>query len=208
MNSITIIIFLAAVPSIILHEISHGYVALKCGDPTAKNAGRLTLNPIPHIDPFGTILLPVVLALSHLPAFGYAKPVPINYNRLRHPRNQSVYVSLVGPLVNIVLSFLAWVVCEIYIHAKFDLNSNIFTFFIYFGLVNIMLAAFNLIPIPPLDGSAVIERLVPRKHLGRYLQFRAQALPFAFVILMVLRFTPVGRSFLGNLQQWWINSLV
>ncbi|MDP8986803.1 MAG: site-2 protease family protein, partial [Actinomycetota bacterium] len=92
------------VPSVILHEVSHGVVALWYGDDTAKQAGRLTLNPLPHIDPFGTVILPVLLSLGGLGAFGYAKPVPVRTNRLRHPRQHSLYVSLVGPAVNIVLA--------------------------------------------------------------------------------------------------------
>ena len=96
--------FLALVPSIVLHEVSHGWVANFFGDPTAKENHRLTLNPMRHIDPFGTVLLPVLLLISGLPAFGYAKPVPVNVSRLRKPRSQGLYVSLAGPLMNIFLS--------------------------------------------------------------------------------------------------------
>ena len=97
------------IPSIILHEISHGVVALAFGDDTAKRAGRLTLNPVKHIDPVGTILVPAVLSLSGLGAYGWAKPVPVNTNRLRSPRNHTVLVSLVGPLTNFVLAgLMAW----------------------------------------------------------------------------------------------------
>ena len=97
-------LYIALLPSIILHEVSHGWVAYRCGDTTAKDAKRLTLNPFAHIDPFGTILLPGLLVALHFPPFGYAKPVPVNVSRLRKPRQQSLYVSLAGPLVNIILS--------------------------------------------------------------------------------------------------------
>ena len=103
-TKLEILFFCALVPSVILHEVSHGAMALAFGDDTAKRAGRLTLNPVRHVDPFGTIILPILLTLSGVGTFGYAKPVPVNVSRLRHPRNQGVVVSLVGPGVNIVLA--------------------------------------------------------------------------------------------------------
>ena len=108
--------FLAIVPSIILHEVSHGWVANYFGDSTAKDNGRLTLNPLAHVDPFGTVLLPALMVFSGLPAFGYAKPVPVNVSRLRNPRTQSLYVSLAGPFVNIVLSAIGLLLCWIAVH--------------------------------------------------------------------------------------------
>ena len=198
--------FLAIVPSILLHEVSHGYVANLCGDPTAKESHRLTLNPLRHIDPFGTVLLPALLIISGLPAFGYAKPVPVNVSRLRKPRTQSLYVSLAGPLVNILLSALGFAICEFAIHV----TRNQFTFDVgeYLGLVNLTLAVFNLLPIPPLDGSAIIERFVPNRHLPRYYHFRARALPvvMALIILDSL-FFHVGINWLSDLQNWWVNRL-
>jgi Zn-dependent protease len=197
---------LAVIPSIVLHEVSHGYVANLCGDPTAKDQGRLTLNPMRHIDPFGTILLPLILIAVHGPVFGYAKPVPVNVNRLRHPRNQSVYVSLAGPLVNIILSAMGYGICEYALHS--NPQQWIFNLGIYVGLVNLTLAVFNLIPIPPLDGSAVIERLVPTRHLSGYYQLRARALPVLIVLILASRFlVPGGTDFLTSIQSWWINQL-
>jgi Zn-dependent protease len=199
--------FLAAIiPSIVLHEVSHGYVAYLCGDPTAKNARRLTLNPLRHIDPFGTILLPLILVFLGLPAFGYAKPVPVNVNRLRHPRNQSVYVSLVGPAVNIALSFVGYWICEFAIHV----NQQLWTFNLgeALGLVNLALAAFNLLPIPPLDGSAVVERLVPQRHLTNYYRLRNRALPFVFIA--VIGYQMLARNAANPifyLENWWLGRL-
>jgi len=184
MNLETILWFMAAIPSIILHEISHGYVALRCGDTTARDAGRLTLNPVSHIDPIGTILMPAILAFSHLPAIGYAKPVPVNMNRLRHPRNQSIYVSIAGPITNVLLSAVALGVCKILIVINNASTQNIFLFFEILGIVNLWFAFINLLPIPPLDGSVLIERLIPRKSLPAYFRLRAQMLPFALLILM------------------------
>ena len=180
--------FLAIVPSVILHEVSHGWVANYFGDPTAKDNGRLTLNPLAHIDPFGTVLLPALMVLSGLPAFGYAKPVPVKVSRLRNPRTQSLYVSLAGPFVNIILSAIGLGLCFWAVHGT---QSQFM---------------FNVIPIPPLDGSAIIERFVPRKHLPRYYQMRARALPVVMV-LVVLDFLVfhVGTGALGNLENWWVN---
>jgi Zn-dependent protease len=196
--------FLAIVPSVILHEVSHGWVANFFGDSTAKDNGRLTLNPLAHIDPFGTVLLPLMMVLAGLPAFGYAKPVPVNVSRLRNPRTQSLYVSLAGPLVNIILSGVGLGLCLLAVHV----TQSQFTFNVgeYLGLANLVLAAFNLIPIPPLDGSAIIERFVPRKHLPRYYQMRARALPVVMV-LVVLDFLVfhVGTNALNDLEVWWIN---
>jgi Zn-dependent protease len=197
---------LALIPSVVLHEVSHGYVAYRLGDPTAKEQHRLTLNPLAHIDPFGTILLPALLIVSGLPAFGYAKPVPVNFSRLRHPRRDSLYVALVGPFVNLLLSAVGFVICELALHVtRSALMLNIG---VYLGLVNLTLAVFNLLPIPPLDGSAIIERLVPNRHLPRYYQFRARALPLLMVLIIAdSLFFHVGTGALGSLQQWWLNRL-
>ncbi|MFZ1063560.1 MAG: site-2 protease family protein [Acidimicrobiales bacterium] len=194
--------FLAIVPSVILHEVSHGWVANFFGDSTAKDNGRLTLNPLAHIDPFGTVLLPLMMVLAGLPAFGYAKPVPVNVSRLRNPRTQSLYVSLAGPLVNILLSGVGLVICLVAEHVTQSLT--MFEVGEYIGLANLVLAAFNLIPIPPLDGSAIIERFVPRKQLPRYYQMRARALPVVMV-LVVLDFLVfhVGTNALVDLENWW-----
>jgi len=150
------------------------------------------------------VLLPLMMVLAGLPAFGYAKPVPVNVSRLRNPRTQSLYVSLAGPLVNIILSGIGLGLCFLAVH---DTQSQLmFNVGEYLGLANLVLAAFNLIPIPPLDGSAIIERFVPRKHLPRYYQMRARALPVVMV-LVVLDFLVfhVGTNALGSLEDWWIN---
>lgn len=199
--------FLAIVPSIVLHEVSHGYVANHFGDPTARENHRLTLNPLRHVDPFGTILLPALLILSHLPAFGYAKPVPVNVGRLRDPRRQSLYVSLAGPLVNIILLGVGYLISELAIHVTY--SSWMWQFGATFSIVNLTLAVFNLLPIPPLDGSAIIERFVPRRHLPSYYRFRMRALPIVMVLIIVdSMFLHVGTNWLYSLQHWWIHLLV
>ena len=197
---------IAIIPSIVLHEVSHGYVAYLCGDPTAKEQHRLTLNPLQHIDPFGTVLLPALLIISGLPVFGYAKPVPVNISRLRHPRTQSLYVSLAGPLVNIVLSAVGFGICEFALHVS--QNQVTFNFGVALGLVNLLLAVFNMLPIPPLDGSAIIERFVPNRHLGSYYRLRARALPVVMVLVILDSFFfHFGTNFLGSLENWWIGRL-
>lgn len=194
------------IPSIVLHEVSHGYVAYLCGDPTAKEQKRLTLNPLRHVDPFGTLLLPVLLIAVGLPAFGYAKPVPVNVGRLRHPRQQALWVSLAGPAVNIVLSFVGFLICKHAVHvtlSQTELNVGI-----AIGLMNLTLAAFNLLPIPPLDGSAIIERFIPMRSLPRYYQWRAKALPFLMIFIIVdSLFLHVGTNWLSNLQSWWLRQI-
>ena len=194
---------LAIVPSIVLHEVSHGWVANYYGDPTAKQQGRLTLNPLKHIDPFGTVLLPALLIFSGLPMIGYAKPVPVNVSRLRNPRKQSLYVSIAGPLVNILLSAIGFVVCKYGLRVNNELIINISA---SFGIANLTLAAFNLIPIPPLDGSAIIERFIPLRNLGKYFEFRNKALPFLMVLIIAdAMFLHIGTGFLGGLRNWWIS---
>jgi Zn-dependent protease len=203
---------IAILPSIVLHEISHGYVALLFGDTTAKDAHRLSLNPFRHIDPFGTIILPALLVFAGLPPFGYAKPVPVSIDRLRNPRTQAIWVGLVGPAVNIVLCIVAIFVTKMAIYQAngqwFVRNNALFQIGVDFGTVNITLAAFNLLPIPPLDGSAIIERFIPMKKLPGYYQLRARALPFLFAFLIIdSLFLHWGTNFLNDIQNWWFQRL-
>ena len=214
MNSGDFYFFLAIVPSIVLHEVSHGWVAYHYGDPTAKENHRLTLNPLRHIDPFGTVILPALLIFSGLPAFGYAKPVPVNYSRLRKPRQQALYVALAGPLVNITLSVMAFALGKYAIAIQHEPNIDYVhnTFLlevaVYLGVVNLILAVFNLLPIPPLDGSAIIERFIPRRNLPGYYQFRNRALPILMVfIILDFLFFHVGTNALSDLETWWLNRL-
>jgi Zn-dependent protease len=210
-TKLEILFFCALVPSVILHEVSHGAMALAFGDDTAKRAGRLTLNPVRHIDPFGTIILPILLTLSGVGTFGYAKPVPVNVSRLRHPRNEGVVVSLVGPAVNIVLALafgLAYahlipysVKAAVYNTGDLSLQPTWAELIFAAGYVNVILAVFNLIPLPPLDGSAVVERLLPRELLPGYYRIR----PFTIVLpLLVVLLYPQALNdvFQPALNEW------
>jgi len=178
------LVYLALVPSIILHEVSHGWVALAFGDDTAKRAGRLTLNPIPHIDALGTIILPGLLVLSGSAPFGWAKPVPVTPSRLRNPRQQSVLVSLVGPATNIALAVIAAAAFDALRPA--DPTSDVTRFALAFGYANVLLAAFNLLPIPPLDGSAIIERFLPARLWPRWLRFRQYSMGVLLIVVFLL----------------------
>ena len=209
LTSAQIIYFCVLIPSIILHELSHGVVALVFGDETAKRAGRLSLNPVRHVDPVGTLLVPAVLSLSGVGAYGWAKPVPVMTSNLRSPRNHTVLVSLAGPLTNYVLAALMGVGfvaaggrTSLLTGAAPSLLQQVF---FYAGLANLVLAAFNLIPCPPLDGAAVLERFLPERYLDRYynLQPFLMFLPF----LLILVFHNAWSTAINDLQTWYIQRL-
>lgn len=167
------------VPAVIVHEVSHGVVALAFGDDTAKRAGRLTLNPVRHIDPFGSVLLPILLVLAGAPPFGYAKPVPVDPRRMRRPRDQSMLTSLAGPALNVVLAVLAGLAVPL---LEGWPQQVVFAF----GLINVVLAAFNLIPVPPLDGSAVVERFLPRRWLPAWAKLRQWSMGILLLLVLAL----------------------
>ena len=187
-----LILFGCLLVAIILHEVSHGVAALWCGDDTAKRAVRLTLNPIPHIDPFGSVLLPAMGALAGLPIFGYAKPVPVNPARMRHPRRDMVLVGLAGPATNLMLMTTAAIAARFLYHQGYGLGgaidantSDLLVEIVFsFALVNLLLGLFNLLPIPPLDGSALLERMLPQEWLPTWYKFR----PYGMLVLFGLIF--------------------
>jgi Zn-dependent protease len=191
----TLILIAVIVPSIILHEIAHGAVANAFGDDTAKRAGRLTLNPLAHIDPFGTIIMPAMLAMSGLTPFGFAKPVPVNVGRLRRPRNHGLLVSLAGPATNFTIALLAAAAFRI-VGTDALVDHDLFgdgqltvlgEFIVGFGVLNAFLGAFNLLPVPPLDGSAMLERVLPQSLWPQYLRFRRYSM---FLVLIVVFWFP------------------
>lgn len=196
--SVSAILFLllALVPSVILHEVSHGLVADLCGDPTAREAGRLTLNPLKHVDPFGSVVLPAILLFMGLPMFGYAKPVPYNPNRLRHPRNQSLLVGLVGPFTNFLLVAVAIVVSHAANYHAVEVGGSVYLntsswfaqYLVYFGTINLVLGIFNLLPIPPLDGSSIIARFVPARRLRRYYELSRYGFIVVFALLLLVNY--------------------
>jgi Zn-dependent protease len=160
-------IFATAIPAILaitLHEAAHGYVALLFGDPTAKERGRLSLNPIRHVDLFGTIILPGLLLLSHAPfVLGWAKPVPVSFNRLRNPRQDMVWVAAAGPGMNIALALLSGLLFHGQPYLPAGWQGWVSAALINSILFNVMLAVFNMIPLPPLDGGRVAVGLLPER---------------------------------------------
>lgn len=175
--------------SAILHEIAHGYVADRLGDPTARISGRLTLNPLKHIDPYMSILLPLLLILSGSPViFGGAKPVPVDPFNLKEGKKDLALVSLAGPLTNILLA----VISSLIVHLISQPSSLVLSFTnIFFTAVvnyNLLLAIFNLIPIPPLDGSKVFALILPEKEAEAYLSMGQ----FGMIILLFLLFFPIA----------------
>jgi len=199
-----VVYFGCLIVAVILHEISHGVVALWFGDHTAKDAGRLTLNPIPHIDPLGSIVLPAMGAVLGIPVIAWAKPVPVNPNGMRHPRRDMLYVSLAGPATN----FLLMAASALAARSLFDPTTVPYSFTISdlplgvqilfsFAFVNLFLGLFNLLPIPPLDGSALIERVLPAAWLPNWYKFR----PYGFLVLFLLVFsTGVLQDFLAPFE--------
>jgi Zn-dependent protease len=147
------------------------------------------------------------MAITGLPGIGYAKPVPVDVGRLRHPRNQSVFVSLAGPATNVGLSLMALILCHFMVHSSSMSSSTLFTFLVFLGMENLILAAVNLLPIPPFDGSILIERLIPRRNLYAYYQIRARALPFALIAVMALFYLGFGNSLFQYLERTWISLL-
>ena len=184
--------FLLILPAIILHEVSHGYVAYLLGDSTAKDRGRLTLNPLKHIDPFGTLLLPVLLLLASggRAAFGYAKPVPINPYNFRGDRRWGMLLTgAAGPATNLMLAIIVGLVLRLTapLIPTTGAASILFEVLAIFTLINLVLMAFNLIPLPPLDGSRVVQYFLPQGALRIYDQIER----YGFIVLFaVLYFLP------------------
>lgn len=160
--------------SIVLHEFAHGYTAYRLGDDTAYLMGRLTLNPLKHIDPVGTVAVPAMCAFFGLPMFGWAKPVPINPLRMASPRADMGKCSAAGPLANLALAVLSAGLMKLVLVTGWPSAggaANIFKFLMYALQINVLLCVFNLIPIPPLDGGHIVEALLPASAAMRYGRF-------------------------------------
>lgn len=182
--------------SAILHEVAHGYVADRLGDPTARLMGRLTLNPQNHIDPMMSIVLPLLLILSGSPViFGAAKPVPIDPFNLKEGRKDVAIVSLAGPLTNVILAVAAAALIRFLNASNASYFLSLIPFLLLIVKLNLLLAIFNLLPIPPLDGSKVFSLLLPEKDANAYLSFSS----IGFFVIFALLLFPIGGFSLGEL---------
>jgi len=180
-------ILLLAIPVIIaitFHEAAHGYVALHFGDSTARDEGRVTLNPLKHIDPFGTVLLPAMLFFTAGFLFGYAKPVPVKFGQLRNPRWDMIWVAIAGPAMNIMLAIVSAILLRIVLTQGLTEDSPIVQVLASSVQLNAILAVFNMLPLPPLDGSKVVAPFLPLALARPYLALEG----FGMIILLLLIF--------------------
>jgi Zn-dependent protease len=210
METIAILVQIAAlVLAVSVHESAHGWVALRCGDPTARDLGRITLNPLRHIDPMGSVVVPALLAFSGAPVFGWAKPVPISLAHTRHPRSANLWISAAGPASNIVFAAIMTVAvlalrAQGSAFAESVVLQTILLFGVYSVLINVILAVFNLLPIPPLDGFGVVESLVPPSWYPVVAQMRR----WGMLLLLVVIFSGALSSILQPIQSFVVNLLV
>lgn len=206
---------LAAIIALVLHEISHGLVALYYGDHTAAKSGRLRLNPLAHIDPFGTLILPAILLLMHLSPIGYAKPVPIDPNKLRHRNKAMLVIALAGPFTNLLLSIIAGIALRIFVYSNSysgnlpllnGLNNSstiIGYFWIYFGIINAIYFVFNMLPIPPLDGSAILRRVIGEAGYHRVASSMKIFIPI--LLLLIFIFPTLLSQIFNPVIKLWIH---
>lgn len=200
-------LIISAVPILIaitFHEVSHGYVANRLGDPTARLMGRLTLNPLAHIDLIGTVILPAILLITGSPVFGYAKPVPINPANFRDPKRDMAISAAAGPITNICLAILSLLLLKFFILPlsslfPVSLRSAVLApltmMFTQSIIINVVLAAFNLLPIPPLDGGRVLVGLLPHNQAVAYSKIE----PYGFIIVVILLMTGIAGIFISPL---------
>ncbi len=204
-----VLMIIAFIPAIVLHECAHAYAAYKLGDPTAKRAGRLTLNPIKHVDPFGTILLPAVLILGSALAggsgivFGYAKPVPYNPNYFKDIRKGELIVGLAGPAANLVMAVIGAIIAYLasyLIPISTMAYSCVANFGQYFCTLNLCLCFFNIIPLPPLDGSSIIALFLSNKGLQTYYRIQQYSMWILIIVVIILPYL-TGIDIIGGYLQ-------
>lgn len=191
--------------AIVFHEVSHGLAARALGDPTAAAMRRLSLNPLRHVDPIGTVALPLMLAIAKAPVFGWAKPVPVDATRLRNPRWGMVAVALAGPGMNLLLAAVTAIVIGIASGSALgnaapqSVAGFVWANLINFLLINIFLAVFNLLPIPPFDGGHVVEGVLPRPLAYQWARLARFGFPLLILLLVVLPMIFPGASIMQHI---------
>jgi len=177
--------------SLTIHEAAHAWTADRLGDPTARQLGRVSLNPVVHIDPIGTLLLPIIAAISHLPLIGWAKPVPVNIRNLHHPRRDFMLVAAAGPISNLLQAVVAAMMLRLVPGAMSPGPASPLVNGLFLAVeINLLLAFFNLIPVPPLDGGNVLLGLLPPGLAVAYSRLRQ----YGFLVLYALMFTGVASA--------------
>ncbi|WP_379548959.1 site-2 protease family protein [Qipengyuania sp. DSG2-2] len=191
---LAVVLVPALIVAIVFHEVAHGWTALMLGDPTAKELNRLSLNPIRHVDPVGTLLVPGMLALAGGPVFGWAKPVPVRKDRLNNPRFGMMAVAAAGPGTNLILAAIGAVLLGIAAAAGLAVAGEeqglLTTGLFYFILINVFLATFNMLPIPPFDGSHILEGLLPPSMARAYDKLRPLGMLLFFGLIALTWFAP------------------
>ena len=196
---------LPVLAAVVLHELAHGYSAYLLGDSTAARMGRLTLNPIAHVDLFGTIVLPVMLLISGSPfLFGYAKPVPVDFTNLHNPRRDMVRVAAAGPVMNLVLAGLSAFALKFLLSLQLIGDGLVARSLLASVLINVVLAVFNLFPLPPLDGGRIATGLLPRQPAIAL----ARLEPYGMLIVMLLLMTGLLGDILNPIRMFLLNALL
>jgi len=195
--------------AIVFHEVAHGLVARQLGDPTAEELGRLSFNPIKHVDLIGTLILPLALAISHAPVFGWAKPVPVNYRRLKNPRRDMVLVAIAGPGMNLVLALLGAAILAATVSLSGGAQDGTGRFIaanaLNFVLINLFLGIFNLLPVPPFDGGHVVQGLLPPSLARSFGKIGRYSLLVLVMLLLVLPM--LGLDIVGHIVSPLVNRI-
>jgi Zn-dependent protease len=200
-----LLVFTILVASLSFHEAAHAWTANRLGDPTARHLGRLTINPLAHIDLIGTVVFPVLAWISNVPLIGWAKPVPVNMHNLKAPRRDFAIVALAGPVSNVILAVLAAVLLKAQGGMVPDSGPTILTSVLVTAVtMNILLAAFNVLPIPPLDGGNVLAGIVPESTARLIDQMR----PYGFLVLYALLFLGVLDRFIFPIARFFARWLL